>query len=317
MIPKLGVVEYLPLREVWNNEATSFTPWLLENEAVLGDLLGIEISLTRNEEKVGDFSLDLLGINLTDDSTLVVENQLERSDHSHLGQLLTYAGGLEPSTIVWIASEFRDEHRAALDWLNEVTDDKTHFFGVVVRAVRIGDSLPAPWLELVVQPNSWSEMTRKAKNSRELTYTQQKYEEFWTQFLDSYRSELDLYKRKRPPRRQWLAIPTGVGHINYGLNVQRKRVYVDLYFGHPTPEVNQARLAFLEEHREKIEGVFGAELSWEYLDGRKACRIGYYGEGGLNDEVSWKESQDWLHSVTKRFVAVTGLPEFRQLREIV
>lgn len=310
-------MEYLPLREVWKNEATSFTPWLLENEAVLGDLLGIEISLTRNEEKVGDFSLDLLGVNLTDDSTLVVENQLDRTDHSHLGQLLTYAGGLEPSTIVWIASEFRDEHRAALDWLNEVTDENTHFFGVVVKAVRIGNSLPAPWLELVVQPNSWSEMTRKAKSSHELTETQKKYEELWTQFLTTHRSALDLYKRKRPPQRQWLAIPTGIGGINYRLNVQRERIYVDLYFGHSNPEVNHQRLAFLEEHKEAVEKVFGAELSWEYLEDRKGCRIGYYGEGGLNDEGTWNKSQDWLHTVMTRFVAVTGLLEFRQLREIV
>ena len=317
MIPKLGIVEYLPLREVWKNEATSFTPWLLENEAVLGDLLGIEISLTRNEEKVGDFSLDLLGVNLTDDSTLVVENQLERTDHSHLGQLLTYAGGLEPSTIVWIASEFRDEHRAALDWLNEVTDEKTHFFGVVVKAVRIGNSLPAPWLELVVQPNSWSEMTRKAKSSRELTETQERYEAFWTQFLNTHRSALDFYKRKRPPQRQWLAIPTGIGGIHYGLNVQRERIYVDLYFGHSNPEVNHQRLALLEEHKEAVEQVFGAELSWEYLEDRKGCRLGFYGEGGLNDESTWNKSQDWLHSVMTRFLAVTGLPEFRQLREIV
>lgn len=317
MIPHLGTVEYVPLREVWKNEATSFTPWLLENEEVLGDLLGIEISLTRNEEKVGDFSLDLLGVNLTDDSTLIVENQLERTDHSHLGQLLTYAGGLEPSTIVWIASEFRDEHRAALDWLNEVTDDKTHFFGVVVKAVRIGDSLPAPWLELVVQPNSWSEMTRKAKNAHELTETQEKYEEFWTQFLNSYRSQLDLYKRKRPPQRQWLAIPTGIGGIHYGLNAQRERVYADLYFGHSNPEVNQSRLAFLEGHKEKVEEAFGAPLSWEYLEDRKGCRIGHYREGGLNDEESWPHFQEWLHVTMMNFVAVTNLPEFQELRNIV
>ena len=317
MIPQLGTLEYVPLREVWENEATSFSPWLLENEAALGDLLGIEVSLTRNEEKVGDFSLDLLGVNLTDDSTLIVENQLGRTDHSHLGQLLTYAGGLEPSTIVWIASEFRDEHRAALDWLNEITDDKTHFFGVVVKAVRIGDSLPAPWLELVVQPNSWSEMTRKAKNAHELTETQEKYEEFWTQFLNSYRSQLDLYKRKRPPQRQWLAIPTGIGGIHYGLNAQRERVYADLYFGHSNPEVNQSRLAFLEGHKEKVEEAFGAPLSWEYLEDRKGCRIGHYREGGLNDEESWPHFQEWLHVTMMNFVAVTNLPEFQELRNIV
>lgn len=316
MIPKLGAVEFLPLREVWKNEATSFTPWLLENENVLGDLLGIEISLTMNEEKVGAFSLDLLGVNLTDDSTLIVENQLERTDHSHLGQLLTYAGGLHPSTIVWIASEFRDEHRAALDWLNEVTDDTTHFFGVVVKAIKIGDSLPAPWLELAVQPNSWSELTRKAKNSSEISGTQERYRLFWQQFLDEYGSKSPVYKRKHAPQRQWFSLGTGVPAIHMGLNVLKASLKVDLYFGHPDPEVNQARLSLLEQHKEQVEEAFGSELSWESLDDRKGCRLGYYGDGGLDDESTWAHSQAWLHDATTRFVAVTELPVFQQLRTI-
>jgi hypothetical protein len=316
MIPKLGAVEFLPLREVWKNEATSFTPWLLENENVLGDLLGIEISLTMNEEKVGAFSLDLLGVNLTDDSTLIVENQLERTDHSHLGQLLTYAGGLDPSTIVWIASEFRDEHRAALDWLNEVTDDTTHFFGVVVKAIKIGDSLPAPWLELVVQPNSWSELTRRAKNSSEISETQQRYGLFWQQFLDRYAAHNPIYKGKHAPQRQWLSLGTGVPGILIGLNVLKGSLKVDLYFGHNDPDVNQARLSFLEQHRGEVESAFGSELSWESLEDRKGCRVGYYGEGGVDDESAWAQSQAWLHEAATRFAAVTQLPAFQELRTI-
>jgi hypothetical protein len=316
VIPKLGTVEYLPIREVWPSEATSFTPWLLENEGLLGDLLGIDISLTRNEEKVGDFSLDLLGENLTNGTTLIVENQLERTDHSHLGQLLTYAGGLEPSTIVWIASDFRDEHRAALDWLNEVTDETTHFFAVVIKAIKIGNSLPAPWLELVAQPNSWSELSRRAAHSSEVSEAQLRYESFWNGFLSKFRPHHEIYQRKRAPRRQYLTLASGVTGIVIGANVQKDRVYVDLYFSDSNAEVNKARLEHLAARKDQVESVFGHELSWEDLVNRVACRIGFYGDGGLNDESAWESSQEWLHETVMSFVRVTEMPDFAALRTI-
>ena len=314
-IPNLGRIEFLPVRSVWENEATSFTPWLLENESLLGDLLGIELSLAKNEHKVGDFSLDLFGTNLTDDTPLIVENQLERTDHRHLGQLLTYAGGLEPSTIVWIAPEFRDEHRAALDWLNEVTDESTHFFGVVVKAIRIGDSPPAPWLELVVQPNRWSELTRRASQTAESTERKERYLRFWETFLASHREKHALFDRKKPATREWIGLSSGVGGIVIGLNVQRHRIYVDLYF-HAGAERNNARFEHLEKHKNDVEGAFGDELSWELLEDRKACRIGYYGEGSILNEDSWVEAQEWLADVALRFIRVTELQIFQDLRNI-
>lgn len=314
-LPELGKIEFLPLRGVWPNEATAFTPWLLENENLLGDLLGIELSLVKNEHKVGDFSLDLLGTNLSDDSPLIVENQLERTDHSHLGQLLTYAGGLEPSTIVWIASEFRDEHRAALDWLNEVTDEQTHFFGVVVKAIRIGDSAPAPWLELVVKPNQWSELTRRANQSPEITESKDRYLRFWESLLANNRDTHRMFARKRPDTREWLSLGSGITGITIGMNVQRHRIYVDLYFSGDA-ERNLARFEHLEASKEIIEDSFGSALSWEQLEERKACRIGFYGEGSILDEESWPQSQQWLAGTALRFAEVTELPVFNELRDI-
>lgn len=314
-IPRLGQVEFLPVRTVWENEATSFTPWLLENENLLGDILGIEVSLAKNEHKVGDFSLDLLGTNLSDDTALIVENQLGRTDHSHLGQLLTYAGGLEPSTIVWIASEFRDEHRAALDWLNEVTDEQTHFFGVVVKAIRIGDSEPAPWLELVVKPNQWSELTKRATQSPESTERKERYRRFWDELLTHHRDKHKMFARKRPAGREWLSLSSGVSGVTIGMNVQRQRIYVDLYF-YGGAGRNLARLEHLRTHQQQVEDTFGDSLSWEELEDRKACRIGFYGEGSILDEDSWTQSQEWLVNVAMKFARVSDLEVFKELRNI-
>ena len=312
---EIGRVQFVPVRDVWPNEASSFTPWLLQNETILGDLLGIEISLARNEHKVGDFSLDLLGTNLSDDTPLIVENQLARTDHSHLGQLLTYAGGLEPSTIVWIATEFRDEHRAALDWLNEVTDEQTHFFGVVVKAIRVDDSAPAPWLELVVKPNEWSEVTKRAARSGNNTETEERYKRFWQSFLHSQRDKHPAFAPKRSSSRQWMSLKTGVSGVGLGMNVQLERIYVDIWF-HAHAATNTERIEHLEKHRELVESAFGAPLSWEALEGSRWARIGFYGEGALLDEENWPTYQDWLAETAIRFLRVTELEVFQELQSI-
>lgn len=137
--PSLGRLRRVPPREVWPHEARDFTPWLLENVDVLSDLLGMELVLDVAEHPVGGFSLDLLGRDETTGRVVIVENQLDVSDHTHLGQILTYAAGTNPATIVWITTGFRPEHRAALDWLNERTDEETRFFGVEIEVVQIDD----------------------------------------------------------------------------------------------------------------------------------------------------------------------------------
>jgi len=143
----------VPARDIRKHEAHDFTLWLLENAEVLGEALGLDLELTEAERRVGGFALDLIGTDLATNTVVIVENQLEQTDHSHLGQLLTYAGGTDPSTIVWCAPAFREEHRAALDWLNEHTDEETRFFGVEIAAVRIDSSRPAPLFRVVAKPN--------------------------------------------------------------------------------------------------------------------------------------------------------------------
>ena len=158
--PNLAKIERVDLREAWPNEARDFTPWLAENIAELGEALGMDLELQQTEAAVGGYSLDVLATDLNQDRPVIIENQLEPTNHDHLGKLLTYAAGYDANVIVWLTREFRDEHRQALDWLNQRTGEDTQFFGVVVELWRIGDSLPAPHFKAVATPNEW----RKRRN---------------------------------------------------------------------------------------------------------------------------------------------------------
>jgi hypothetical protein len=150
----LGRLEQIDLRSAWNNESTDFTPWLAEQEnlELLGKAIGLELELEAREKYVGPFRADILCKDIGSGSWVLVENQLEQTDHSHLGQLLTYAAGLQAVTIVWIAARFTDEHRAALDWLNAVTSETINIFGLEIELWRIGNSAMAPKFNVVSKP---------------------------------------------------------------------------------------------------------------------------------------------------------------------
>jgi hypothetical protein len=160
----LGRLPKAELREAWSSEASDFTPWLAqeENLSLLGEAIGIELELDSQEKEVGPFRADILCKDTATGNWVLIENQLERTDHSHLGQLLTYAAGLNAVTVVWIAAHFTEEHRATLDWLNERTDEKINLFGLEVELWRIGDSPIAPKFNIISQPNNWSRTVQQA-----------------------------------------------------------------------------------------------------------------------------------------------------------
>src|SRR5262249_33441872 len=153
----LGRLERVGLREIWKNEAADFTPWLAneQNLKLLGDTLGIELHFEAQEKDVGPYRADILCRDTSDDSWVLIENQLSPTDHSHLGQILTYSAGLGAVSIVWIAERFTDEHRAALDWLNEISGENVQFFGLEIEVWRIGESARAPKFNVVAKPNDW------------------------------------------------------------------------------------------------------------------------------------------------------------------
>ena len=180
----LGKLERVDLRDVWTGEATEFTPWLAEKENLdlLGNTLGMELDLEAQEKDVGPYSADIFCKNTVDDSWVVIENQLEPTDHSHLGQILTYAAGLNAVTIVWIAQRFTDEHRAALDWLNEVSTERARFFGLEIEVWKIGGSPSAPKFNIVAKPNDWSKIEKSQRT--DLTSTQALQLDFWHGFRE-------------------------------------------------------------------------------------------------------------------------------------
>lgn len=303
----LGKLVSVDVREAWPHEAVDFTPWLLAHAEVLSEALGMDLELHEAEHSVGGFSLDLMG---TDSSghTVIVENQLESSDHRHLGQLLTYAGGTDPMTIVWIADEFRPEHRAALDWLNERTGEDTRFFAVRVDAVRIGDSPIAPRFTVVVQPNDWQKGIKAVTGG--LSPRRQRYKELWAAVLDGLREQAPGWTNARSaPAQSWMTLPAGVSGAVYSVLFSREGRCVEIYFGSADAAANERSLKKVSEHRGAIEAGFGHPLDWETLEGKKATRVRYTVPGDIDDDVDhvqWFVTE--VIALRDAVAAIGGLP---------
>lgn len=187
----MGTLVEVNAREAWQHEAHNFTPWLAENLDRLSDAIGVPLELVGKEVAVDNFFADILARNSGDGTMVLIENQLEGSDHGHLGQILTYLAGLEAQTVVWVATGFQDAHLSAINWLNEHTDDSFAFFAVRTKVVRIGDSPFAPVFEVLSRPNDWERrLQRTAKESRALSEIGKTRQEFWTAFLTRYPEEV-------------------------------------------------------------------------------------------------------------------------------
>ncbi|MCA9449879.1 MAG: DUF4268 domain-containing protein, partial [Candidatus Omnitrophica bacterium] len=183
MTESLGRLEKIELRQAWTNEARDFTPWLAqeENLALLAETIGIELELEGQEKSVGPFSADILCKDSATGDWVLIENQLERTDHTHLGQLVTYSAGLEAVKVVWIAQRFTEEHRAALNWLNEISSEGVNFFGLEIELWKIGESPLAPKFNVVCKPNDWSKTVRETADKK-LSETQEIQLAFWSEF---------------------------------------------------------------------------------------------------------------------------------------
>lgn len=295
-----GRLERHDLRTAWDNEATSFTPWLArpENLAMLGEVLGMDLELEAKERAVGPFKADLLCRNVEDDHWVLIENQLERTDHGHLGQLLTYASGLDAVTIIWIAADFTEEHRAALDWLNRITADSFHFFGVEVELWRIGESPAAPKFNIVAKPNSWSHSVAQAARAIEgsdLSETHILQREYWTALNRVLGTTGGLVRHdKTPPPRQWMNFPIGRSKFRLTATMLRgeKRIRAKLHLAGPHAK---AHFGLLKAQREEIERELGHPLEWEEFPQQQDSRISVYlSDVYPEDRSEWPRQHEWL-----------------------
>jgi hypothetical protein len=303
----IGRLVEVDLREVWAHEALSFTPWLLENADVLADALGIELELEAAEHAVGGFSLDLLGRDLTNECTLIVENQVEPTDHGHLGQLLTYAGGVpDVGTVVWLAKMFRDEHRQALDWLNDHTGEDVRFFGVALRAVRIGDSAPAPLLDVVAKPNDWQKRVRTA--TTRVGEREKAYEAFWESLVAELRqrapSTLRLRSNKAPTS-SYLGLASRVEGAATYASFGSQHIRVELYIDTGDAARNLEIFGSLVARRAEIERRFGGQLDFDPSEGKRICKVLVRRETSPSPILSPElhdELRGWFVTTIERFL---------------
>ena len=308
-------LQSVPLREVWVHEARSFSAWLLANGDLLGEALGIDVELTEAEYPIGGYSLDLLGKDLTHDGPLIIENQLEGTDHDHLGKVITYAAGAAASTVIWLASHFREEHRQALDWLNEHTDDDVRFFGVVVKAVRIDDSRPAPFFDVIASPNDWQKQVRTAAKAEAASSGRSAYYvKFWGAFLDRLRREHPSWSRARTPTNaNWMYLPSPLQGTVYSVSfAQGRRLRIELYIdsGVGSDAFNLALFRSLQAERERMEEAGGEPLTFEEMSGRRAKRVAIYrDDADVTESARYAEFIDWFFdALTRMRAAVAALP---------
>jgi len=304
----LGRLEMLNVREVWADEARNFTPWLLDNAGYLSEVLGIEIELEERERAIGSFSLDLFGRDLTNEAPLIVENQLEETDHRHLGQLLTYAAGTDATTVLWVASKFRDEHRQALEYLNNMSGETARFFGIEIQVAVIGDSDPAPIFNVVVQPSDWRAQVAGQRPSSGLTELQIAYRSFWTQYLETiHETHPGATNMKAPQRSNWMNLffPRSGTVISAGF-AAGARLYCDFYIDLRDASRNTAVFEALKARRAEIEAELGTKVEWDEMVNRRACKIRVERDGSVSQPDDWSVYISWLMKWHVEFRRVFG-----------
>ena len=279
------------LRSIWPHEALNFTPWVAENVDLLADAVGLDITVDETESSVGDFNVDIYASETGTDRKIIIENQLEDTDHDHLGKLITYASGKGADVVIWVVKHAREEHKAAVEWLNNHTDDKIGFFLCEIKLFQIGDSQIAPAFTVVERPNDW---TKEIRTTASANSTQQQRLEYWQAFNDYAFTDANfsrIFNKRKPTTDHWMdfSIGSSACHIAVSQIQKRKAVDVELY-------INDDKELFksLFAHKDEIEKNMEMELEWKELPERKASRILIEKTVDLDDRATWPEQFDYI-----------------------
>ena len=284
----IGKIEKVPLRDIWKHEANDFTKWLQNNIDVLSEVINLPLSNVEREQTTGNFYVDLTAED-NSGNTVIIENQLEKSNHDHLGKIITYLSSMEANIAIWIVSEPRPEHVSAINWLNEST--AANFYLLKIEGVKIGNSDPAPLLTLIVGPSDATESVGKTKREKKERYGLRK--EFWTITLNKLRNKTNLFNAVSPSEYAYVSAGSGKRGIQYTMWVTQDESRVTLYIdrGKDSDEENLSILNKLKEHKQEIEDVFGEKLEWLELENDRACQITKtIGNGGYKSEKEELES---------------------------
>lgn len=314
-LPALGRLVTLPAREVWANEPQVFTPWLAANLDLLSEALQLdELELRGTEYPAGDFRLDILAED-SEGNAVLIENQFGATDHGHLGQLISYvASENRKATVIWVAERFRDSHRAAIDWLNATTSEDYNFFAVEIEALRIGESAPAPFFNVVAKPNSWTKSVRapSASGGAEEAERHIGRRAYWASFSSYLKSNDQTFAIRRERKDGWFDFPIGRAGfaISATLSSQKKRVGVELYIA---KDPFKSGIRHLEAQKREIEAEFGEPLDWQELPTKSASRIASYWHGVDPFDPEQRETiHRWMLDRMQRFRRVFG-PRVRDI----
>lgn len=311
---ELGTLHPVELRTVWKDEARDFTPWLAteENIRILGSTLGLELEVEDMEVRVGPFSADILCRDVSDDSLVVIENQIGPTDHSHMGQLLTYAAGLGAHKVIWVAARFRDEHRAVLDWLNENTAENICCFGLEIELWRIGNSPPAPKFNVVCKPNDWAKSVKSsAASAGNVTEHKKLQLEFWTA-LKAWGEANGRIAISKPAPQHWNSISAGRSGIHYALitsywnsqtNSKGSEIRIDLCL---VSNNSKAQFEQLRLQKDELQAQFDLPLNWYSHEGVRQCRVFVRYDADFSDRSKWPNQFAWMADYLELFRQVFG-----------
>ncbi|MDY6419588.1 MAG: DUF4268 domain-containing protein [Succinivibrio dextrinosolvens] len=294
----LGKLEEITdLRSVWKDEARDFTPWLSqkENIEILGQTLGIDINVESTESAVGSFSADIYAKITDSDERIIIENQLEQSNHDHLGKILTYASGKNASYVIWIVKKAREEHKAAISWLNDHTDEKIGFFLVEIKLYRIGNSQLAPQFVPVEIPNNWAKQTKTSSTtSKKDTDTQLARLNYWTALRDSWDLNSEYAKsfnKRKPSKDHWYTLSIGTSEAEILLLRLQIRNSIGVEF---TIRNNKELFDNLFKYKDEIEKETGLSFDWDRNDSRLKSSITTEKEVDLENEKDWPNQFLWF-----------------------
>lgn len=283
---EVGRLDYVNTREIWRHEAADFTTWLAANIDYINDRLGFTLNVLETEKQVGVFTVDVYCEDEQGNS-VIIENQLEKTDHTHLGQILTYAVGVDAKTIIWISPEPRTEHVEVIEWLNEVTPMDISWYILKLEAVKIGDSPLAPLFSIIAGPSQERKATGKVK--KDVAERHQKRVKFWEGLLPVLNEKTALFRNISPSKDNWLAAGTGIGGVYHQIVIRMDDAAIKLVIGKDkTGELNKRIFDYLYERKDNIEDVFGREINWRRMDNQISSRIEYsIDDCGLRDESTW------------------------------
>lgn len=298
--PDLGNIRIVEPREVWKNEAYDFTPWLAEHADQLSEAIGIPIEIDCTEKNVGDFNLDIYGTIEGTDKRVAIENQLEYSDHKHLGQLITYSAGLDASVIIWVTPYIRQEHKDAIDWLNDISGNEISFFLIRPEVLSIDSSKPAVRFIVEAEPSDYMKQVKEFLGTEEGPRHRFR-RQFWQEFLNHLAANgYSWAKKRKSTTDSWLFFAGGKSGVSVNIAiVKENHIRVEILLEKKETEINEKRYNILLEHKEKLEKALGTkDLSWEPLENKKSSRVAiyreFYKDQALDNEEYKKELFDWL-----------------------